>query len=238
MFGRETGEDRLSSSRRRLDWDGQTRIQAMQLLNRSFLTLLVTAGIATSASAQAMRGTFGIGAGISMVRPVAPELKTEPAFSPTLRRVPSKGWGFAVAFHWFEARVDARLVGGEGPLGRIAVRPLMFGVGYTAVRDRISVSPSFVAGPALNTLVITDEASDRFQLGGSSFQKTIGTVSIAVRPGVTVTYALYPRLGLTASGGYIWNRPRLVLRTPEGDVSQRGRTNGLLLSGGIVVTIF
>lgn len=211
----------------------------MQLLNRVFLPLLLTTtGLVPSASAQALRGTVRVGVAVSMVRPAAPELTTRPSVTPTFGRVPSEGWGLAVAFQWFEANVDARLVGGEGRLGRLNVRPLMFGIGYTAVRNRISLSPSFVAGPALNTLSISDEASDRFEVAGTPVETRFGSVSVAMRAGVTATYAFYPRLGLTASGGYVWNRPTLVLRTPDGERRERWQAGGLLLSSGVVVTLF
>lgn len=209
----------------------------MQLLNRLVLTALLMLAT-TQASAQTLRGTITVGVAVSTVRPAAAGLKTKTSLTPTFGRVPSSGWGVAVAFHWFDTDADARVVGGAGPLGRITVRPLMLGIGYTAVFDRLSVSPSFVAGPALNTVVISSEARERFEVTGTTFQKKVGTISLATRPGVGFTYALKPRLGLTAFGGYIVNRPNVALRTPDGERSHRWRTDGVLLSTGIVVTVF
>lgn len=207
----------------------------MQPLHRVISLLLVALSAAVPAAAQTT-GTLGVGIGISAVRPRAPELSTTPRLRPTIRRIPSRGWGFAGALNWFDADVDGSRVGNAGRLGRLSIRPLMVGIGYTAVHGRIGISPSLVAGPALNTLSIDAEVRDRVSVGGNRFEKTVGSVSIAVRPGVNVTYAVAPRVAVTGFGGYLFNRPAIVLQEAAAETRIRWNADGVVLSAGVLVT--
>ncbi|HVL69316.1 MAG TPA: hypothetical protein VM364_18810 [Vicinamibacterales bacterium] len=200
-----------------------------------FAACLVVVLLPPGVSAQT-RGTVGAGVTVSAVVPASAELTTEPRVRPTLRRMPARGWGVAMALNWFDAEVDAASAGGSGRLGRLATRPLMAGIGYTAVSGRVGVSPSVVAGPALNTLAVDQRLADTFAVAGSGFETRVGSVSFAVRPGLSVTYALAPRLALTGFGGYLFNQPEVTLATPTGERRIRWNGNGVVVSGGIVVT--
>lgn len=185
-----------------------------------------------------LHGSVTAGIGISSIRPSAPELSTTAKVRPSLGRVPSRGWGLALALNWFEADVDGGFAGAAGKLGTVKIRPLMLGAGYTWVTGRLAVSPSVVAGPALNTLDIAAAFEERFTLVGSDFEAEVGTISLAVRPGVSATVALAPRLGLTGFGGYLFNRPAFTLRTPHGDIATRWSAGGLALNAGLIVALF
>ena len=209
----------------------------MQPLNRLLLAGVLLLASAIPADAQ-LKGTFGVGVGVSTVRPRAPELKTAVRVRPVVRRVPSEGWGLAVALNWFTADVDASVLGATGSLGRIEIRPLMFGVGYTAVRGKLGISPSFVAGPALGTVTVEDPWQDTFAVAGSNFEADVGSIGLAARPGVGLTYALAPRVGATAFGGYLINRTSVTFRTPSGEQRVRFRGDGFVLNAGVIVSLF
>jgi hypothetical protein len=204
-------------------------------MRRLFVTLVAGLMSAATAAAQ-MKGAVGVGITAGAVIPAAPELVTVTRLRPTLCRVPTRGWGFEFALSWFDADVHGRFVGVEDRLGKVAIRPLMFGIGYTAVHGRLAISPSIVAGPALTTLSIDDRWKNHFAVRGSAFEERIGTVSGAVRPGVGATYAIASHLGLTAFGGYLFNRPVFTVSTPSGDVRTRWTTDGVVLNAGVVVT--
>ena len=199
--------------------------------------LLVLLGAARPAVAQ-LHGTTTVGVGISTIRPSAAELTTTARVRPYIARVPPRGWGVAMALNWFEADVSGEFVSVDGQLGTVRIRPLMLGLGYTWVGGRLGISPSVIAGPALNTLDIDEAFEDRFSVGGTKRDAEIGTISLAVRPGVRVTYAIGPRLGVTAFGGYLRNRPTFTIRTPAGDVESRWTADGIVLNAGVVVSLF
>lgn len=185
-----------------------------------------------------LRGTFTVGVAVSSITPTAAELSTSPSVRPTIGRMPSRGWGLSAALNWFEAEVtDDRVRPGE-EFGTISVRPLMLGVGFTHLHGRIGFSPSFVAGPALNTVRVRDGLRDEIHTAGSGFERHVGTITLAVRPGINVTYALSPRVGLGAFAGYLFNRPSVLLDTPGGEIRTRWSTDGFVASGGVVVAVF
>lgn len=190
---------------------------------------------ATPAFAQ-LRGTVTAGVGVSTIRPESTELKTQVKVRPSIGRVPARGFGIVMALNWFEADVSGRIVDTDRPLGTLAIRPLMLGVGYTWVSGRVGISPSLVAGAALNTLDVDDNSS--FAVGGNAFEERVGTISRTVRPALGATLALAPRLGITGSVGYLVNRPTFTLRTPAGERRIPLDAGGLVLTAGAVVSLF
>ena len=164
-------------------------------------------------------------------------MSTTAKVRPYFGRVPARGWGVAMALNWFEADVAGAFVNVDGRLGTVRIRPLMIGLGYTWVGGRLGISPSVIAGPALNTLDIEEALEDRFSVTGTRLGDR-GTISLAIRPGARITFALGPRLGVTAFGGYLRNRPTFTLRTPEGDVKTRWSAGGVVLNAGVVVSLF
>jgi hypothetical protein len=207
---------------------------------RLFLAALVFAAVQlrpADAHAQ-MRGSIAVGATVSFVQPSADELASGLGLGPTFRTLPVHGWGFAFAFNWYGADLADPALGTPADLGRFAARPLMFGIGYTAVRGRTSISPSLVAGPAFNLISIDEALRDDYSIDGSSFERRIGKASLAVRPALSFTYALRSRLGLTAGVSYIFNRPEFTVNTPAGPVETQWRADAFSVGGGLVVSLF
>ena len=185
-----------------------------------------------------LKGTVAAGVTVAHVQPASDTLSPRTRVRPALRRLPAQGFGVAFAFNWFESEIDETFASTDVPFGRLALRPVMAGIGYTAVRGRASVSPSIVVGPALATIGIDDRLQDRFVVTGNGFERHVGRVTVATRAGVSATYALAPRLGLTGSAGYLWSRPSFTLATPAGFVRKVVRADSLVLDGGIVVSLF
>jgi hypothetical protein len=203
------------------------------MISRCGGALLLLSLASSPASAQ-LRGAFTVGLGVTSIRPDADALSTRARVRPSLGRVPKRGWGLGFALNWFEADVAGRIVGVDGGFGTLAIRPLMGGLSYTWLRGRLGVSPSLVTGPAFNSLTVNDSQSAAF--AGTRRHRI--TVSLVVRPGVNATYAITPRVGITAFGGYLINHPTFDLRIA--DVARRVRwdAGGIVLSTGIVVAVF
>ena len=191
----------------------------------------------TAAVAQ-MKGAVAVGATVAFTQPTADELESGLSLGPSFRTLPVHGWGPAFAFNWYGADLTDPALGTPEKLGRFAARPLMFGVGYTIVRGRTSISPSIVAGPAFNQISIAEGQRGSYSIEGSSFDRKVGQLSLAVRPALSFTYALRSRLGLTAGAGYIVNRPEFTVNTPTGPIETRWNGDAFSVAGGLVVTLF
>jgi len=204
--------------------------------------IAITIGVTTRATAQgehALKGTVAVGVTLGRVEPASQALSTTGTrLRPTIRRLPSRGVGFAFALNWFDAAIGETFAATAEPLGRIAVRPVMVGVAYTVVHDRLAIAPSIVAGPALNTIDIDEALEDSYAIGGNTVERNAGSISAAVRGGVNVTVALAPRVGITTFGGYIWNRPRFTLVTRPGELRSRLQADAAVVEVGLVVSLF
>lgn len=198
--------------------------------------LLIVCAAAAPASAQRR---FGVDAGVSVtwVEPASDELSTKARVRPLVRLTPRRGWGPAGAFNWFDADVDGTLAGVGGPVGELRIRPLMGGVGYTIGSDRATATFSVVGGPSWNRIEFDEAFRDRLGAAGVPVDSRYTGVSVAVRPGASVTWTLAPRLHLTGFGGYLINRPAFDIQGVADDEA-RWSANSVVLSVGIVYSIF
>ena len=183
--------------------------------------------VAAPAQAQST-GRVSVGVGMTSVRPRAPELRHTTFPNLIVRLNPGAGWGLAGALDWFNADLGGSFDG----VGRTEVRPIMGGVGYGFRKSRVWSSVSVVGGPAINRIRLNDSARDNYQIVKSQ------RITLAIRPGASVTYNVLPRVGLTAFAGYLFNRPHYTLRTGAGDIRTRWTTDSTIVSAGVVFSPF
>ena len=191
------------------------------------LALLVL--MAATASAQT-KGRVAVGASVTTIVPTQDDVHGTTGVGFQVRLAPRKGWGPAGALNWFQADIDGTVIGVSSRIGRIRVRPVMAGVGYTWISGPSAFSASVVAGPSWNRLQQSSTSAAAAQ--------TSTDTALAVRPGVSFTYAVQPRLALTTFAGYLINRPRLTVRSSAGDVSRTWKTDAMALSVGVVYSFF
>ncbi len=202
--------------------------------SRSIRIALVTAVVLSSALAASAQteGRVGVGGSVTLNNTTDSDVGTAFTFGPLVRLNPRPGWGFAGAFNWYWADLH-NPAGGDAPFGRIAVRPLMGGIGYTLGPPKTLVNFSVVMGPSFNRAYFDDGFADA---AGSSIE---AKTSFAVRPGISVTQTLAPRVGFTAFAGYMINRPEVTYRSNTGQqVADRWRADSIVLSVGMVYSIF
>jgi hypothetical protein len=182
-------------------------------------------------------GKFAVGVTATRVMPADDDLQTTQSIGFVIRQIPKKGLGLAGALNWFESDLEGDFVGVPGEIGRLRVRPLMAGVSYT-FGERLATTFSIVAGPSFNRLRLNDDADELSIVDDNEFEREVGKVSVAVRPGVGVSWALAPRFAIIGFGGYMFNRPKFTIRTPAGDVENRWSADALVLSAGVAVSLF
>jgi Outer membrane protein beta-barrel domain len=190
----------------------------------------------TSAAAQT-EGRISVGGSFTFVQPTDSEVQSLVGVGPLVRLNPKRGWGVAGALNWFRANLD-NPSGEEGDFARLRVRPLMAGVAYTIGNQPALVSFSIVAGPSFNDLDFRDGFIEGLP-AGSPEPELDAENSFAVRPGVSLTYTVAPRVAVIGFGGYMINRPDVIYRDGTGlEFRNRWKADSVVLSVGAVYSLF
>ncbi len=147
---------------------------------------------------QADRRFLAAGVSFGWSGPRAALLRSRASVGPLVRLGSGRGFGPTLALNWFQTAVPA-VSPDQVVISRIRVRPIMAGVSYTVASDRVSVSPSLVAGIAFNSLSIEETgAVDRVAVEVDR--------SFVWRPGVSAWFDVNGRIALNLSAGYIITR--------------------------------
>jgi hypothetical protein len=198
-----------------------------------FRSIRIVLGIAallgsTLPAAAQTEGRIGIGGTVTVNNTTDSDVGTALTVGPLVRLNPRPGWGFAGGFNWYWADLH-NPAGGDDDFARLSVKPFMGGIGYTMGPPKTLVNFSIVMGPSFNRAYFEDNFVDA---AGSSIE---AKTSFAVRPGISITQTLAPRVGVTAYGGYMINRPDVTYRSNTGQqVQDRWRADSIVLSVGMV----
>ena len=194
---------------------------------------IVTAIVCTVSSVSAQtEGRVSVGGSMTFNHTTDSDVAQTTTFGPLVRLNPHKGWGPAGALNWFRADLDDP-GGGTGDFARLRIRPLMAGVSYTVGAGAVLTSFSIVAGPSFNKA--------EFQHGytAGSGESIRAENSVAVRPGVGVTWTVARRVAIVGFGGYLINRPDIVYRNRFGEeIGNRWKADAAVLSVGAVYSLF
>ena len=198
------------------------------------IALLLCTAVSTAAQTQ---GRVSVGASVTWVNPTDSEVQSLVGWGPLVRLNPKKGWGIAGGLSWFLAAID-NPTGDGGDFINLRVRPLMAGVAYTVGEQPVLVSFSIVAGPSFNKLEFDDNFLKSLPPGLAQPELDAKT-SFAVRPGVSLTWTVAPRVAVVGFGGYMINRPDVFYRSPSGqEFRNRWKADAILLSVGLVYSLF
>ena len=204
-----------------------TRVLAASLISA------ITLGTAASAAAQT-EGKVSVGGSITLNAAAAGGNRVNAfGIGPLVRLNPRRGWGVAAALNWYHA--DLRQIdGSDPPFARLTVRPLMAGIGYTFGPDKTLFNVSVVGGPSFNSAKFDDDYIERI----SSLPTIEADNSVAIRPGFSLTHTLAPRVALTGFAGYMFNRAKVTYRNAGVEVDDRWNADSVVLSVGLVYSIF
>jgi hypothetical protein len=201
---------------------------------RNAVTVLLALVLTPAAALAQTEGRVSVGGSVTFVSPSDDDVDNTASVGPLIRLNPKRGWGPAGALNWFRSDLQ-NPAGGDAPFARLRIRPLMAGVAYTVGSDRALVSFSIVGGPSFNSADFEDEFV-RIQSGTPAIDVEN---SIAIRPGVSVTYSVRPRIGIVGFGGYMFNRPDAVYRDAAGqEFVDQWKADALVLSVGVVYSLF
>ena len=207
-----------------------------RVLMCAVLALAVTA---TNASAQVITNMVkrvGVGGLVGGIFTFDDEVNTGVAFGVNAGLAPAPGFGPTLGLGWYQADRTLSGVSGDREVGRLRVRPLMAGVGYTWVKDRVAVGLSINAGISFNSIRLNDEYRNFF--GPGTEVRIDSSNSFAVRPQLRVEYAVARKVGVYTSAGFFITEFDNVIETPVGRFENEWDASSFNLFVGVMVYPF
>jgi hypothetical protein len=203
-------------------------------MKKVLLTVAVMLCLPAMAAAQT-EGRVSVGVTLTRVMPTDDGVDPVTTIGPLFRLNPRKGWGPAGGFNWYRSDLE-NPSGDSGDFARMTIRPLMAGVSYTIGTEKVLTSFSIIAGPSWNDI----EFRDNFRNGPAGAGTAIEIEnSLAIRPGVNVTFTVAPRWAVVAFGGYMWNRPDTFYRDTNGvEIRDRWKADAVSVSIAAVYSLF
>jgi hypothetical protein len=148
------------------------------------------------------------------------------------------GWGWANSFFgWFDTDIQQPPAVSSSDLGRLRVRPIMFGYGYTKIRGRAAITIDVVGGYSLNSFRLDSSTIADYQRRGASDIHGEATNTFVVKPELALWYDLNRRIGLRVNGGYLVARPSVTIVSTLGRAAQSIRADTFLITIGVVYSI-
>ena len=172
-----------------------------------------------------------VGVSLGFANTVNNDLSNALLVGPLFRFRPKSGWGFEGAGEWFSTTIRKSPVGEPWSDTRLQVRPIMGGVAYNVVRERLSMAFSVTGGLSFNGLSVDTEcACENKALDVNK--------SLIGRTGVSIWYDITSRMSFNVVGGYIVNRPEV--KFSSNGITQKAVINGdtAVVSAGIVFWVF
>ena len=145
---------------------------------------------------------LALGGAMGWANQAGPAAGTRVSLQPLIKLGSGAGFGPAIAFEWFDARVAASP---DAPFdaGAVRLRPVMAGVRYARLFGRVSLVPSLVAGYSFNRIGVPDE-------GAAAGLPVEIANSFVWRPGVSVWIDTSRRTVLNLSIGRAFTNPRVT----------------------------
>jgi hypothetical protein len=205
--------------------------------NRVLLyAVLVSALTATNASAQMIANMVkrvGIGGSVGSIFTFDDDVSNGVAFGFNAGLAPAPGFGPTLGFGWYQQDLTLSRASGDREVGRLRVRPLMAGVGYSWVKDRVAIGASVNAGISFNSIRLDDQYRTFF--GPGTEVRVDASNSFAVRPQLRVEYSVARKVGVYTSAGYFFTEFDNVIDTPVGRFENEWDASSFNLFVGVMV---
>ena len=201
--------------------------------------MLAFAVTATNASAQMITNMVkrvGVGGSVGSIFTLDDDVTNGAAFGFNAGLAPTPGFGPTLGLGWYQQDLTLSGASGDRELGRLRVRPLMAGVGYTWMKDRVAVGASVNAGISFNSIRLNDEYRTFF--GPGTEVRVDASNSFAVRPQLRVEYAVARKVGVFTSAGYFFTEFDNVIETPLGRFENEWDASSFNLFVGVMVYPF
>ena len=150
-----------------------------------------------------------------------------------------EGWGWHYGLGWYGTDVSWDIANQKAELGRLGVKPIVGGYGYTHVMGKTSVTGNVLGGYAFTSLRQDDTFADSVlaRLGGSTVAIDASNTFV-VRPGVSAWYNVNEKIGINVSGNYMMARPKVTVTSSGGTDVRRLQADMFTIKVGLVYSLF
>ena len=201
--------------------------------------VLACAVTATNASAQVITNLVkraGIGGSVGGIFPLDDDVSVGTVFGVHAGLAPETGFGPSIGFGWYQGDLTLSGISGDVEVGRLRVRPLMAGIGYTWVKGRVATGVSINAGISFNSIRLNDQYRTFF--GPGTEVSVDSSNSFAARPQLRVEYAVARKVGVYSSVGYFFTEFDNVIETPVGRFENEWDASSFNVFVGVMVYPF
>jgi hypothetical protein len=186
------------------------------------------------------QGILAVGGSAALVTAPDPDVGGRPRAGPLIRYGESRtGWGPRIGFNWYGADVDEAAGAATARAGRLRVRPIMGGYGYTKVLGPFAVSANVLAGYAFTSFSLGPSFRDAYleSLGVDRVRAHVSN-ELVVKPEVSTWIDVSDKVGLNVSIGYMVVRPTVTLTTALGSDPRAVRADVVMVKVGLVYSMF
>jgi hypothetical protein len=194
----------------------------------------LTASNASAQWIQNMARRAGVGGSVGGVFTLDDDVNVGAAYGFNFGLAPEPGLSPTLGFGWYQG--DLTLSGplANRDIGRLRVRPLMAGIGYTWVNGRIATSVSINAGVSFNSIRLSEELRNAF---GGQVSVDAGN-SFCVRPQIRFEYSVAPKVGVFTSAGFFFTEFDNEIQTPLGNFENEWDASSFNIFVGVMVYPF
>jgi hypothetical protein len=183
-----------------------------------------------------MARRVGIGGSVGGIFTFDDDVDTSVAFGVNGTLAPRHGFAPTLGFGWYRTDLTLAGVSGDREVGRLRVRPLMAGIGYTWVKERLAAGVSVNAGISFNSVRLNGPYRTFF--GPGTEVRVDASNSVAVRPQFRVEYAAARKVGVYTSAAYFFTEFDNVIETPVGRFENEWDASSFNLFVGVMVYPF
>lgn len=206
----------------------------------AFILLVLTMASPVPAARAQSDGWLAVGGGIVTRISREPEVggTVGPAFIVRVGRG-GTGWGMRYGFDWFSADLERPILGEAQPFGRLRVRPILAGYGYSLQRGISQLSFNIKGGYAFSSFAMQSAYSTAYS---SALQTTAvrarASNTFVAKPEVSLWINVSRKVGLNVSTGYMVARPQVTFTSAAGSERRRVTADMLVFQVGAAYSIF
>ena len=161
----------------------------------------------------------------------------EPGLLIRLRR--TNGFGFAMGLSWFSTVARTTVAGQQETLGKLNIRPVLFGASYGRQFSGVKWDVSLVGGYAFVNIRDTGRAKRAYETALDA--RDVGlraSGTLAWRTNFSLWREIGHRWGVLASVGYLGVQPEVATRTSAGTFRERVNAGSVVTTVGVAYGIF
>ena len=150
-----------------------------------------------------------------------------------------EGWKLKYGLNWYRADIDRDIAGEVQAFGKLRLRPITVGYGYTHMMGRTSISANLVGGYSFNSFTAHDTAVSalRSSLAASTIVADVSN-GFLLKPEISLWRNVSQKIGVNFNVGYVISRPFLTLEADGVQDRRRFNADAMAVSMGVVYSVF